>query len=385
MNINPDWAEKDFYKVLGVDKHASADEIKKTYRTLAKQLHPDANQNDPKAEERFKAVSEAYDVIGNEANRKQYDEARAMFAQGGFRGGFPGGAGGFNAGGFNIDIDDIFGNMFGGGFSGGANRRRPQRGHDLETRATLSFADSLMGITVPLRLNGDTRCDTCRGSGAKPGTAPHTCGTCSGAGHVPRSVGGFALSETCRECQGQGTVIDEPCTDCRGSGSVRQVRTVNVKIPAGVNDGARIRLAGRGGPGANGGPAGDLFVAVQVTPHPVFGRKGDHLTITLPITVDEAILGATVPVPVLTGGSVSLRIPAGTMSGRTFRVKGRGVPSAKGKDGDLHVTVEIAVPAKVPKAAKQALEAYAEAMRDTNPRDELLARAERAPRIEPEP
>lgn len=380
--MNQDWLEKDFYKTLGVDKSATADEIKKAYRKLAKELHPDANQGDPKAEERFKAVSEAYDVVGSDASRREYDEAREMFS----RGGFPGGAGGF--GGFpggqniNIDLGDLFGGMFGGGFGGGG--RRPQRGNDLETRTTLSFADALQGVTIPLRLNGDATCSTCHGSGAKPGTSPRQCGACHGTGHTQRSMGGFGFSEPCRECRGQGTVIDDPCSECRGTGAVRTTRTVQVRIPAGVKDGARIRLAGRGGPGANGGPAGDLFVVVSVTPHPVFGRKDEHLTITVPITVDEAVLGATIPVPVVTGGSVSLKVPAGTTHGKTFRIKGRGVPSAKGRDGDLLVTVEIAVPHKLHRKAREALEAFAEAMRDEDPREELLQRAARAPRIEPE-
>ncbi len=382
--MNQDWLEKDFYKTLGVDKSATADEIKRAYRKLAKELHPDANQGDAKAEERFKAVSEAYDVVGSDGSRKEYDEAREMFARGGFPGGsFPGG-GGFPGGagqGFNFDLGDLFGGMFGGGGGG----RRPQRGNDLETRTTLSFADALRGITIPLRLNGDARCEVCHGSGAKPGTHPRTCPTCNGTGHTQRSMGGFGFSEPCRDCRGQGTIIDSPCTECRGTGAVRTTRTVQVKVPAGVKDGARIRLAGRGGPGGNGGPAGDLFVVVTVTPHPVFGRKDEHLTITVPITIDEATLGATIPVPVVTGGSVSLKVPAGTTHGKTFRLKGRGVPSPKGRDGDLLVTVEIAVPHRLPKHAREALEAYAQAMQDENPRADLLERAARAPRIEPEP
>ena len=383
--MNQDWLEKDFYKTLGVDKSATGDEIKKAYRKLAKELHPDANQNDPKAEERFKAVSEAYDVVGNDGSRREYDEAREMFS----RGGFPGGASGFGGfpGGFgggqniNIDLGDIFGGMFGGGGGG----RRPQRGADLETRTTLSFADALRGVTVPLHLNGDARCDACRGTGAKAGTSPRTCGACNGSGHTQRSMGGFGFSEPCRECRGQGSVIDNPCKECRGSGSVRTTRTVQVRIPAGVKDGARIRLAGRGAPGTQGGPAGDLFVVVTVTAHPVFGRKDEHLTVVVPITIAEATLGATIPVPVVTGGSVSLKIPAGTTHGKTFRIKGRGVPSAKGRDGDLLVTVEIAIPHKISKAAREALEQYVDATSADDPRAELLERAQRAPRIEPEP
>ncbi len=380
--MNQDWLEKDFYKTLGVSKSATADEIKKSYRKLAKELHPDANQGDAKAEERFKAVSEAYDVVGNDASRKEYDEAREMFSRGGFPGGAGGGFGGFPGGqNINIDLGDLFGGMFGGG--GGA--RRPHRGNDLETRTTLSFADSLQGITIPLRLSGDAQCSSCRGTGAKAGTSPRPCASCHGSGHTQRSMGGFGFSEPCRECRGQGTVIDNPCGDCRGTGATRTTRTVQVRIPAGVKDGARIRLAGRGGPGSNGGPAGDLFVIVSVTPHPVFGRKDDNLTITVPITLDEAALGATIPVPVVTGGSVSLKVPAGTAHGKTFRIKGRGVPSAKGRDGDLLVTVDLAVPHKLSKKAREALEQYAEAMRDEDPREELLERAARAPRIEPEP
>ena len=371
------WLEKDFYKTLGVAKNASADEIKKAYRKLAKELHPDANQNNPRAEERFKEVSEAYDVIGNDQTRREYDEARTMFAQGG--GGFPGaGFGGF-PGGMNIDLGDLFGGMFGGG------GRRPQRGSDLETRVTVSFADALKGVTSPIRLTGEQACSTCRGSGAKPGTNPTQCTACRGSGHTQRNVGGFAMSEPCRECRGTGKVVEHPCSECRGVGAVHATRTVQVKIPAGVKDGSRIRLAGRGGPGALGGPAGDLFVVVEVLPHPVFGRRDDNLTITVPVTIDEATLGATIPVPVVTGGSVSLKVPAGTAHGKTFRIKERGVPTAKGRTGDLLVTIEIAVPQKLTKAAKEALEQYADAMKDEDPREDLLQRAARAPRIEPEP
>ena len=373
------WLEKDFYKTLGVAKNASADDTKKSYRKLAKELHPDANQNNPRAEERFKEVSEAYDVVGNESTRREYDEAREMFSRGGAgAGGFQGGPGGF-PGGMNFDLGDLFGGMFGGG------GRRPQRGSDLETRVTVSFADALRGVTTPLRLTGEQTCGMCRGSGAKQGTQPTACKSCRGTGNTQRNVGGFAMAEPCRECRGTGKFIEHPCPDCRGVGAVHATRTVQVKIPAGVKDGSRIRLAGRGGPGALGGPAGDLFVVVEVTPHPVFGRKDDHLTITVPITIDEAALGATIPVPVVTGGSVSLKIPAATPHGKTFRIKERGVPTTKGKPGDLLVTVEIAVPQKLNKQAKQALEDFAVATKDEDPREDLLQRAARAPRIEPEP
>jgi molecular chaperone DnaJ len=378
--MNPDWIDKDFYKVLGVDKSASADEIKKKYRQLAKELHPDANPDNAKAEARFKSVSEAYDVLGSETTRREYDEVRQAAASGAYRGGFPGGGqqGGFTS---TMNFEDIFGGMFGGG---GASRNRPRRGEDLETRITVSFADSLQGVSAPIRITGDTQCSRCKGSGAAPGTSPKTCTTCRGAGQVARNVGGFGIPQTCSDCRGTGRMIDSPCNDCRGVGVVRDTRSINIKVPQGVKDGARIRLAGRGGPGTQGGPAGDLIVLVTVTAHPIFQRKDDHLTVTVPIGLDEAALGAEVAVPVVTGGPVKLKIPAGTHSGKIFRLKGRGVQTAKGKQGDLLVTVEIAVPQKLSKPAREALEAYHEAMKDIDPREDLLKRAAAAPRIDPD-
>ncbi len=385
--MNPDWIEKDFYKVLGVEKSASADEIKKKYRKLAKELHPDANPDNAKAEARFKQVSEAYDVLSNDSTRREYDEVRQMAASGAYRGGPTAGGGfpgGFNGGGFQTDginLEDIFGGMFGGG---GGGRNRPRRGDDLETRITVSFADALQGVTAPIRLTGDVQCAGCKGSGAAAGSTPRTCTTCRGSGQVARNVGGFGIPQSCGECRGTGRLIENPCRECRGAGIVRDTRTVQVKLPRGVKDGATIRLSGRGGPGTLGGPSGDLHVKVSVTPHPVFGRKDDHLTVTVPITLSEAALGAEVAVPVVTGGSVKLKVPAGTPHGKTFSLKGRGVTTAKGKTGDLHVTVEIAVPHKLSKKAKEALEAFATAMADEDPREELLRRAASAPRINPD-
>lgn len=386
--MNPDWIEKDFYKVLGLTAAATADEIKKAYRKLAKELHPDANPDNQKAEERFKAVSEAYDVLGNEESRREYDQVRAAAASGAFRGGypgggFPGGPGGFQA---NINLEDLFGgsglgDLFGGRFGGG---NRPHRGQDMETRLTVSFTDSLLGVTAPIRVTGDMKCQACAGSGATPGTSVQTCDDCRGTGQVGRNVGGFAIPQSCRGCGGRGQVAAQPCRECRGGGIVRDTRTVQVRIPQGVKDGAVIRLSGRGAPGSGGGPAGDLLVRVGVTPHPVFGRRDDHLTITVPITIAEAALGAEVSVPQVTGGSVKLKVPAGTASGRTFRLKGRGVATAKGRQGDLLVTVEIAVPHKLSKAARVALEEYQAATAEHDPRAELLERAAAAPRIEPE-
>lgn len=359
-----DYVEKDYYKALGVAKDASAGDIKKAYRKLARDLHPDTN---PGGEERFKEVSEAYDVLSDTAKRQEYDEARTLFRPGGGAPGFDLGdlfsrAGGQATGG----LGDVFGGLFGGGRSAG---RGPRRGADVEAEVTLSFVDAVRGATVPLRLTTTGPCATCGGSGAAPGTTPHACATCGGAGVTSRQQGGFAFSEPCRACRGSGRTVDTPCPGCAGQGRAVQGKTLNVRIPPGVAEGSKIRLAGRGGTGERGGPAGDLMVMVHVTPHRLFARKGDHLTLTVPVTFPEAALGAQVSVPTL-DGPVTLKVPAGTSSGRTFRVKGRGVP---GK-GDLLVTVEVAVPARLSKEAEQTLQAYAAATPD-DPRAHLAEEA----------
>jgi molecular chaperone DnaJ len=367
-----DFVEKDYYAALGVPKDASAADIKKAYRKLARDLHPDTN---PGGEERFKAVSEAYDVLSDETKRREYDEARSLFGSG-MRA--PRGAG--NGQGFSFDLGDLLGgnggagglgDVFGGLFGGGGRTqgRGPRRGADVEAEVTLAFADAVRGVTVPLRLSTPGTCDTCGGSGAAPGTAPKQCTVCSGAGVTSRNQGGFAFAEPCRACRGSGRVVDTPCPRCTGTGQATTERTLTVRVPPGVSDGQRIRLAGRGAPGDRGGPAGDLLVLVHVTPHKVFGRKGDHLTLTLPVTYPEAALGADVSVPTL-DGPVTLRLPAGTANGRTFRVKARGVPRKTGDAGDLLVTVEVAVPQKLSGPAKSALEAYAAAATD-DPREHL--------------
>jgi len=347
--------EKDYYAALGVAKDATQAEIKKAYRKLARDLHPDKGGD----ETRFKEVSEAYAVLSDEQKRAEYDEQRSLFGSGGFRGG-PGG--GFSVGDmFGGGLGDIFGGMFGNG----ARTRGPRRGGDVETEVTLDFAEAVNGVTVPLRLASPHTCGTCHGSGAKPGTSPRTCPTCRGAGTVSRNQGPFSLSEPCRDCRGRGRMVDDPCPECRGSGTATRERTLTIRIPAGVADGQRIRIAGRGSPGENGAPAGDLFVVVHVTPHRVFGRRGDHLTLTLPVTFAEAALGAEVTVPTL-DGTVTLRIPAGTPSGKTFRVKGRGARS-----GDLLVTVEVVVPTRLSSKAKKALETLA-AEDGADPRAHLI-------------
>ncbi|TFV76728.1 molecular chaperone DnaJ [Blastococcus sp. CT_GayMR19] len=384
-----DFIEKDYYAALGVPKDADAAAIKKAYRQLARDLHPDKNPGNDAAETRFKEVSEAYDVLSDPKRRGEYDEARRLFGAGGRAGGFPGGfpgagggqpfdlgdllggAGGGRAGG----LGDLFGGLFGGAGQGTARGRSqaasgPARGQDVETEATLSFDEAVLGVTVPLRMQSPGTCPTCSGSGAKPGTSPHTCTVCQGAGVTSRSQGAFAFSEPCRACRGTGSVIDDPCPTCAGSGITSQTRTITVRIPAGVKDGQRIRLAGKGAPGRRGGPAGDLFVVVHVAEHTLFGRKGEDLTLTVPITFAEASLGTTLTVPTL-DGSVSLKVPAGTASGRTLRVRGHGVPG-KGRTGDLLVTLEVAVPVRLTPAQRKVIENLAEEM-DEDPRPQITA------------
>lgn len=381
--MNKDWLEKDFYAILGVSKSATAESIKKEYRALARKLHPDKNPGDAKAEERFKQVSEAYDVLSDPAKRSEYDEARTMFASGAYGPqGFGGGGGRQTAA--NVNIEDLFGADAGGfgDFLGGIfNRGRggrapaPRRGQDIESELTISFDDALDGVTVPLRLSSEAACGSCHGTGARAGTVPQVCAACQGSGQVARNAGGFAFPETCSTCRGRGLIVDDPCTVCRGSGRGMSTRTVQARIPAGVRDGARIKLRAKGTPGERGGPAGDLFVLVHVTAHPVFTRKGDSIAITVPVTFTEAALGGEVVVPTPRGGNVTLKIPGGTTGGRTFRIRGKGIVKKDGTFGDLLATVDIAVPQNLSRAAKEALAAYSLATTDHDPRKDLRALA----------
>src|SRR5690242_7612186 len=377
-----DFLEKDYYKVLGVSKDASADEIKKSYRKLARKHHPDANKGNTASEEKFKEISEAYNVLSDEKRRKEYDEARSLFG-GGVRMPGPGGQGGF--GGF--DLGDIFGSqpgstggrlgdLLGGVFGNrGGTQARPRRGADIETEASLTFGDAIDGATVSLRLAGEGPCGSCAGTGAKAGTVPRVCPTCEGTGQASRNLGGFALSEPCKTCRGRGLVVDDPCPVCSGSGRAMSTRTIQARIPAGVGDGQRIKLKGKGAPGERGGPAGDLYVRVHVSPHPVFGRSGHNLTVTVPVTFTEAALGADIKVPVHKAMPVSLRIPEGTPNGRTFRVRGKGVRRSDGTVGDLLVTVNVQVPKDVNGEAREALETFRKVTEGPDPRDELLRQA----------
>ncbi|WP_436492867.1 molecular chaperone DnaJ [Actinokineospora sp. HUAS TT18] len=386
-----DWIDKDFYRELGVSSDASDAEIKKAYRKLARELHPDANPGNTDAEARFKSVSEAYGVLGDPDKRKQYDEARSMFGSSGFRpGGFgsgssfdfgdvfggQGGQGNFGAGGGGFS--DLLGNLFGRSRAGAtASSTRPRRGADVETEVRIDFLEAVKGATVPLRLSSPSTCDTCHGSGARPGSVPKVCETCGGAGLVSRSQGAFAFSEPCRDCRGTGRLIDDPCVDCGGEGVSTKTRTLTVRIPAGVEDDQRIRLAGQGEPGRNGAAAGDLYVRVHVTPHPVFGRSGNDLTLKVPVTYPELALGTTLTVPTL-DAPVSLRVAPGTASGRVLRVRGKGVVKRDGQAGDLLVTLAVTVPPTLDDAAKSALEAFAATIDGEDPRPELTAMVQKA-------
>jgi molecular chaperone DnaJ len=377
-----DYLEKDFYKVLGVPQDASAGDIKKAYRKLARKYHPDANKGDAAAEDRFKEISEAYDVLSDVKRRQEYDEARRLFGSG-FR--FPGGGTGGRPGqGTPFDLGDLLGgnrtsgsgglgDLLGGLFGDRIRRptARPRRGADIESEVTISFNEAVDGTTATLRMTSDEPCRSCSGTGAKAGTTPRVCPECMGTGQVAANQGGFALAEPCRACRGRGLVVDDPCPTCHGSGRAPSSRNMTVRIPAGVSDRQRIRLKGKGVAGENGGPAGDLYVVVHVSKHRLFGRKGDHLTVTVPVTFPEAALGAEVKVPTLGGSPVTLRIPSGTASGRTFRVRGKGVPRRDGSRGDLLVSVEVAVPQKLDGKAREALEAYRTATVDHDPREGL--------------
>jgi molecular chaperone DnaJ len=379
-----EWVEKDFYKELGVSSDASQDEIKRVARKLLAEHHPDRNPDNKAAEDRYKAVSEAKEVLTDPAKRKEYDETRRLFAGGGIGGRrFSNGdfGGGFGAGGdgaeFNLNdlfdaagrsgganLGDLFGGLFGGGRGASPRPSRPRRGNDLETEAELSFMEATKGVAMPLRLTSPAPCTNCHGSGARPGTSPKVCPSCNGAGVINRNQGAFGFSEPCTECRGSGSIIEHPCEECKGTGVTTRSRTINVRIPPGVEDGQRIRLAGQGEAGLRGAPSGDLYVTVHVRPDKVFSRDGDDLTVTVPVSFTELALGTTLSVPTL-DGKVGVRVPKGTSDGRILRVRGRGVTKRSGGQGDLLVTVKVAVPPTLEGAAKEALEAYAVAERSS--------------------
>jgi molecular chaperone DnaJ len=368
-------APRDFYEVLGVAKSAGQDDIKKAYRELARKWHPDRNPDDKDAEERFKEIQQAYDVLSDPEKRKEYD-AGGRFAGFG-AGGFPGGAEGFRpGGGFASDLGDIFSSFFGRGRQQGP---RPQRGRDLETEVRLSFDQAMHGAQIAVSVPTTGECATCHGSGAKPGTSPRTCPRCEGTGIDAQSQGLFSISQPCPECGGQGTIIDDPCPTCSGSGITEETKRYRVNVPAGVHDGSRIRLAGKGEAGYRGGPRGDLYVTTRVAPSPVFKQRPDNnLEVELPVTVAEAIQGADVEVPTL-NGSKTIRIAPGTQHGSVQRLRGEGPPRTSGSGhGDIYYRVQIDVPKELTDEQREAVEQLGRALNGQNPRASLLGEAARS-------
>jgi molecular chaperone DnaJ len=359
---------KDLYKVLGVDKGASQDEIRRAYRKLARKYHPDANREDPKAEERFKDVQHAYEVLSNPEKRREYDEGPRTFFGAGTS---PGGGGRPDASFSNLsDLLGNFGDMFG---SAGRTQAQTTRGEDVTVSVNLKFKDALEGVTTRIAAPVEEACGQCRGTGASPGTARRMCPECSGQGIRSRDQGFFALSEPCRRCGGEGSIVEKPCAGCAGSGRLRKNRQVTVRVPAGAKDGMKIRVPGRGSAGSKGGPPGDLYVVTRVAEHPVFERHGDDFLVDVPVSFAEAALGAEIEVPKPGGGTVKLRLPAGTQDGKRFKVRGAGAPRVRrdGEPGDLVVRVGVVVPKKLTRREREILEALAEE-RDEDVREKLL-------------
>jgi len=359
---------RDFYDVLGVGRKASAEEIKKAYRKLAREHHPDSNPDDPSAEDRFKEIQEAYSTLSDPEKREQYDAGGAFGGFGG-RGGGPGAPGGFPS-----DIGDIFTSFFRRG--GGAGAAQTLRGRDLETEVHLSFEQAIEGAEVSVTVPKQATCKTCSGTGAKPGTAPVTCPRCGGRGIDSESQGFFSISQPCPQCGGAGQVIEDPCATCGGSGLTPQRKRYRVRIPAGVHDGSRIRVAGKGEDGPRGGPPGDLYVVTRVAPSPVFDRRPDgNLEVKVPITIAEAIGGATVEVPTL-NGTKRIRVPAGTQHGTVQRLRGEGpVRPGERNRGDMLYRLEVEMPRELTPDQKRALGEFAETMNDRDPRERLLREA----------
>ncbi len=374
---------KDYYQTLGVSKDATQKEIKAAYRKLARRHHPDANPGNKAAEEKFKEVSEAYEVVGNAKKRKEYDEIGRFFQAGGPGG--PGGPGGYrvHTGGpggdfgqafsdFGPGMGDLF-DVFGGfgGAGGGAAPHQPQRGRDLYYSINLLFADAIKGVTTRLSVTPQAVCTDCGGSGAKPGTSPVICQTCQGRGSVAQNQGFFSLSRPCPQCYGQGTIIEQPCAKCGGRGRAPEHKKITVKIPPGVRDGSKIKLKGRGEPGEHGGPAGDLYVVTKVAAHPFFRQEGSDIVLDVPVTFAELALGAKITVPTI-DGKVSLKVPAGTQDGRVFRVRGKGAPKLRGVGrGDMLARLKLQVPSKLSAKEKELIGKLGEAA-GGDPREKLM-------------
>ncbi len=363
--------KRDYYEVLGVQKGASEEEIKKAYKKMARKYHPDLNPGDKDAEEKFKEVNEAYEVLSDSEKKARYDQ----FGFAGVDPNFGAGGGGYGGGaGFDFgDLGDIFGSFFGGGFGGGQTRRNPnapQRGESIRMNLTISFEEAAFGCEKELELDRYESCETCHGSGAAPGTSPETCPDCGGSGVVQTRrqtpMGVFASTAPCSRCGGRGKIIKEPCKDCRGSGMVRRRRKIQASVPAGIDNGQTISIRGQGHAGKNGGPAGDLLVTITVRPHELFRREGTSVLCEAPITFPQAVLGAELEIPTI-DGKVKYDIPEGTQSGTTFRLKGKGIPALNGRGrGDQYVTVYIETPRNLHREQQEALKKFAEAVGENN-------------------
>ena len=363
--------KRDFYEVLGVNKGASDDEIKKAYKKMARKYHPDLNPDNKEAEEKFKEVNEAYEILSDADKKARYDQfghagVDPNFGAGGFGGGFDGG---FDFG----DLGDIFGSFFGGGFGGGGRRSNPnapQRGESIRLSLTISFEEAAFGCEKEVTVERMEQCGTCGGNGCAAGTQPEVCSECRGTGQVQvrrqTPMGVFATTTTCPKCGGKGKIIHQPCNDCRGAGVVRKRKTIQASIPAGIDNSQTISIRGQGHAGKNGGPAGDLLITITVRPHELFRREGTSVLCEAPITFAQAVLGAELEIPTI-DGKVKYDLPEGTQSGTTFRLKGKGIPSINGRGrGDQYVTVYIETPRNLNKEQKEALKKFAEACGDNN-------------------